>query len=210
MDLLLLSMNDSVVPAFLAECCGAGPIRLGYLPDAAEAAGFGEGFRADLETLGHEIVDLRARETDSEAFGTLLDSVDAVYASPGETFVLLEALQANGCDRVLAERVRAGRPYIGLSAGSIIAGTSITPLELMDSRELAPGLLSDAGLGLVDAVIVPHADGKIPSYPPALIQQLIDTFGDDYNLLLLNDDEALRVSDSRAEVIAVPAADTGG
>lgn len=199
-------MNDSVVPDFLAECCGTGPIRLGYLPDAAEAAGFGEGFRADLEKLGHEIVDLRARETDAESFGALLDSVDAVYGSPGETFVLLEALQLHGCDRVLAEHVRAGLPYIGFSAGSIIAGSSVTPLELMDNRDLAPGLLSDTALGLVDAVIVPHADGKIPDYPPALIQELIETFGDDYNLLLLNDDQALRVRDSGTEIIDVPRA----
>ncbi len=204
MDLLLLSMNDSAVPAFLAECCGEGPIRLGYLPDAAEAAGFGEGFRADLELLGHEIVDLRARELDAAEFAALLDSVDAVYGSPGETFVLLEALQVNGCDRVLADRIRAGLPYIGMSAGSIIAGSSITPLELMDSRDLAPGLLSDDGLGLVDAVIVPHADGKIPDYPESLIRSLVETYGNDFNLLLLDDDQALRVSDEGTKVISVP------
>ncbi|GAA3597206.1 hypothetical protein GCM10022198_21670 [Klugiella xanthotipulae] len=142
MDLLLLSINVGAVPGFLTQCVGSlsRPLRLGYISDAAEGMPFAARERAGVEALGYDIVEILARDTDSESFGNTLDSLDAVYVAGGEPFVLLEALRSNGTGDVLAERVRAGLPYIGCSAGSIIAGPSIAPAELMDDRGAAPAL----------------------------------------------------------------------
>lgn len=203
MNLLLLSISLSAVPSFLAECVGdlGRPLRLGYITDAAEGMPFAgvelDGFKA----LGHEVVEMRVRDAGGEAFGALLDSLDAIYVAGGETFVLLEALRTHGAGDVLVKRVRAGLPYIGCSAGSVITGPSITPVELLDDRALAPALQSDDGLQLIDRVIIPHADGQIPPYPLELIERIVATYGDRYPLLLLRDDQALRVDAHGSKVI---------
>lgn len=203
MDLLLLSMNPAAIPSFLDGCVGAleRPLRLGYVSDAGIGMPFASAERAKIEAFGYSIIEIRARDMDVEKSDELLDSLDAIYVASGETFALLDALRSSGADQALAERVRAGLPYIGCSAGSIVAGPTVTPLELMDSREAAPDLQDDSGLQLIEQIIVPHADGQLPPYPPALIQQVLTTYGDRYPLLPLRDDQALLVSAEGAEVI---------
>ncbi len=71
----------------------------------------------------------------------------------------------------------------------------------MDDRESAPGLLSDDGLNLIDKVVIPHADGKLPPYPPELIERIVSTYGDRYPLLRLRDDQALWVTSDTSKVI---------
>ncbi|NKF32480.1 type 1 glutamine amidotransferase-like domain-containing protein, partial [Pseudomonas sp. BGM005] len=78
--------------------------------------------RRSIAALGHEIADITARDVSPGDFASTLSAIDAVYVAGGSTFALLEALRVTGNDVVLADRVRAGLPYIGLSAGSIIAG----------------------------------------------------------------------------------------
>lgn len=204
--MLLLSRQPGAVPDFVRECSGSlsSRVRLGYVTDAAQGMPFAAAERAGIESFGYELIDICARENDAASLGVLLDSLDAVYVAGGETFVLLEALRSNGTGEVLADRVRAGLPYIGCSAGSIVAGPSITPAELMDDRDRAPGLVSDEGLHLVDKVVIPHADGKLPPYPPHLIEQIVTEYGNRYPLLLLRDDQALRVTSHGSEVVASP------
>ncbi|MCW2288013.1 dipeptidase E [Leucobacter luti] len=206
MNLLLLSISLGAVPEFLSECVGTltRQLRLGYISDAAEGMPFAERELHGVRDLGHEVMEIRARDADADAFAAKLSTCDAVYVAGGETFVLLEALRSNGTGEVLAQRVRAGLPYIGCSAGSVIAGPSITPVEMLDDRTLAVGLTSDEGLGLIDRVIIPHADGKIPPYPIALIERIISTYGEQFPLLTLNDDQALRVGPTGARVIPSP------
>lgn len=204
MNLLLLSINPGAIPDFLDQCTGQlnRPLQLGYISDAAEGMPFAAVERAGIEAFGYEIVEIRARDTDVEVFAEVLKSLDAVYVASGETFALLEGLRSNGTGDVLADRVRAGLPYIGCSAGSIIAGPSITPAELMDDRDSAPELRSDDGLNLIDHVVIPHADGKLPPYPPDLIERIVSTYGDSYPLLMLHDDQALCVTADGSEIIA--------
>lgn len=203
MNLLLLSISLGAVPRFLDECVGnvSRPLCIGYITDAAEGMPFAGVELEGVKSLGHKVVEIRARDWSGDAFGKLLDTLDAVYVAGGETFVLLEALRAKGAADVLVEKVREGLPYIGCSAGSVITGPTITPVELLDDRDLAPDLSSDEGLHLIETVIIPHADGKIPPFPLELIESLVETYGERYPLLLLNDDQALRVDDSGSRVI---------
>jgi dipeptidase E len=107
-------------------------------------------------------------------------------------------MRISGADKLIVERVKAGLPYIGLSAGSVVAGPSLEPIVPMDDPDEAPNLPSYRGLGLIDSVIVPHADGQLPPYPPEIIEQIVATYGDRYQLQLLEDDQAF-VVDERGE-----------
>jgi dipeptidase E len=192
MNLLLLSLGIDAVPAFLAETAPAHP-RIGYLGAAAGDAPWAVEERARIDALGHPVIDVD--------LSAGLPEIDVLYVAGGNTFVLLDALRRTGQDRVVADRVRAGLPYIGLSAGSIVTGPSVEPATVMDDRSEAPGLTDLAGLALIPDVVLPHADGKLPPYPPELIARTVAEYGAAHRLLPLADDQALRVTDDGWDVI---------
>ncbi|WP_216693352.1 Type 1 glutamine amidotransferase-like domain-containing protein [Dietzia psychralcaliphila] len=210
MNLLLLSLGVGAVPDFIAEHVArpAPAVRIGYLNDAASpyaGAEFVAAERAQLSDLGYVLTDITAADFgDAGAFASALDGVDVLYVAGGNTFVLLAALRRHGADAVLVDRVRAGLPYIGSSAGSVITGPSIEPISLMDDPSAAPDLADRSGLGLVETVVIPHADGALPPYPPALIARLKDTYGSDYPLTCVNDDQALLVESETPRLISSP------
>lgn len=205
-SVLLLSLGLGAVPPFLAAHAPAGrPLTIGYVPDAARTdpeAPWAVAERERVAALGHAVVDVRLTGADARTVAAALDGVDVLYVAGGSTFALLDALRTSGADEVVVERVRGGLPYIGLSAGSIVAGPSVEPASLMDDPADAPGLTDLRGLGLTDAVVVPHADGKLPPYPLELIGRTIDRYGSDHELVPLRDDEALLITGPGWKVVA--------
>lgn len=197
-SVLLLSLGLGAVPPFLAAHAPTDrPLTIGYVPDAARPyadAPFVAAERERVAALGHAVVDIPLTGASAQEVAAALDGVDALYVAGGSTFALLDALRTSGADAVITERVRAGLPYIGLSAGSIVAGPSVEPASLMDDPADAPGLTDLRGLGLTDAVVVPHADGKLPPYPLDLIGRTLDRYGSDHELVPLCDDEALLIT----------------
>ncbi len=82
----------------------------------------------------------------------LLRTADAICVGGGETFVLLAELQRTGQLDVIRERVLAGVPYAGISAGANVAGmligtTNDFPVADIPTRN---------ALGIFPAVINPH------------------------------------------------------
>jgi dipeptidase E len=211
MRLLLLSSGVGAIPAFLEEATGtAGALRIGYVPDAAVPypdASFVSAEQDRIAALGHEVAVVRLSGTPLDEIERALDRADALYVAGGNTFRLLHAMRTTGADRMIVERVRAGLPYIGLSAGSVVAGPTIEPISPMDDPAEAPGLGDGAGagpalagLGLVDVVVVPHADGA--SYPADVIRRIVADYGGTHPLRLLDDDQALLVEDAGLRLVA--------
>ena len=109
---------------------------------------------------------------DAEALRRLR-TADGIFVGGGETFVLLRELYRTGQLEVIRERVRAGVPYAGSSAGANVAGqrigtTNDFPVADIPTRE---------ALGVFPAVINPHhprahlarfcgAGGQDPRLPP--------------------------------------------
>ncbi|MGO2660769.1 Type 1 glutamine amidotransferase-like domain-containing protein [Mycetocola reblochoni] len=207
MRLLLLSLGTGAVPGFLDATVGTdrAATRIGYIDDAAvphAGAPFVAAEHAALGRFGAAITDITVGSLpDAEAVAAALAGLDAVYVCGGESFALLAALRRTGGDTVLTALVRAGLPYIGSSAGSIVTGRSLEPLSLMDDPALGEGLTTRDGLGLVDTVVVPHADGALPPYPAPLIDRIVGEYGRDYPLTLLRDDQAVLVDDDGVRIV---------
>ncbi|GAA1702775.1 Type 1 glutamine amidotransferase-like domain-containing protein [Microbacterium sediminicola] len=157
--------------------------------------------RDALERLGHELIPITVRAMPPRELDRVLADLDAVYVASGSTFALLEALQTTGGGAVVSERVRNGLPYIGASAGSIVAGPDATPASLMDDPADGPTLTSFDALGLVDHVVIPHADGLLPPYPRELIERTLETYGAEYALLPLRDDQAFLTQSGWGRVV---------
>jgi dipeptidase E len=60
-------------------------------------------------------------------FGPTLARAEAIFVDGGNTYALLDRLRRSGLLAAIGDRVRAGVPYIGSSAGSNLAGPNIQP-----------------------------------------------------------------------------------
>ncbi|RPA63392.1 peptidase S51 dipeptidase E [Gordonia oryzae] len=206
-NLLLLSLGFGAVPAFLSEATGKGlsQLQIGYLDDARIPYAGKPGARAERDRLtvaGYAVVDISAAQQDLEEIATTLDRVDAVYVAGGNTFALLWALRRAGAGDLLAERVRASLPYIGCSAGAVVVGPTIAPVEGLDDPADAPGRVDPRGLELIDTVVLPHADGQLPAYPAELIESVRRTYESRHHVTTLADDQALLVCGEQQVVVA--------
>lgn len=82
----------------------------------------------------------------------LLGTADGFFVGGGETFVLLGELHRTGQLALLRERVLAGVPYAGSSAGANVAGLIIGTTNDFPVAEIP----SRAALGLLPVTINPH------------------------------------------------------
>jgi len=77
---------------------------------------------------------------------------DAVFVGGGNAFRLLQAVQSNGLLTAIRDRVRAGIPYLGVSAGANLACPTIRTTN--DMPIVQPASLT--ALGLIPFQVNPH------------------------------------------------------
>ena len=87
-----------------------------------------------------------------------VQSAEAIVVGGGNTFRLLERLQHHQLLGAIRDRVRAGVPYIGWSAGSVLTGPTIGTTN--DMPIVAP--IGFEALGLVDFQINAHFTNAHP------------------------------------------------
>ena len=116
-------------------------------------------------------------------------------------FRLLNALRSTGADRLLTDAVNQGKLYAGSSAGAVVAGPSIEPASIMDDPKTAPQLTDYTGLNFTPHAIVPHAQGTTGPYSIEVISKTVETYGREWNLLLLRDGQALFMDDEKSILI---------
>jgi dipeptidase E len=79
-------------------------------------------------------------------------SADAIFVGGGNTYALLKRLKDTRALAAIRDRVRAGTPYLGASAGSNVAGPTI----LTTNDWNVVGLDDFSALGLVPFNVNPH------------------------------------------------------
>jgi dipeptidase E len=160
MKLVMLSQQfdptDRVIAPRVAELLRDGRGRVAYLPSAPdpERAWFEPQLRCyaalgiSLKYFGLE------QEFDAERVDELLD-MDAIHLSGGNTFRFMHWLRTRDMTKVIRDYVAAGGTLIGVSAGAIIMTPDIGTASLCGDQRM-PGVEGDAGLDLVEFVVVPH------------------------------------------------------
>ena len=124
---------------------------------------------ANFRDHGLEAYDLDLRRFFQRPAALLneLTSVQLVWATGGNAFLLRRAMRQSGFDAIAPGLIwNEQLAYGGWSAGACVAGPSLKGLELMDD----PAVLAEGydpepvweGLGLVDAAIVPHFQSDHP------------------------------------------------
>jgi dipeptidase E len=130
--------------------------RVAFIPFAVYERGKYAGqARARLERMGCEMTSLHDVSNPRRA----LENADAVFVGGGNTFRLLKGLYDFDLLEPIRLAVEAGLPYLGSSAGSIVAGPSLRTTK--DMPVVQPS--SFAALGIVDFQISPHYLDPDPS-----------------------------------------------
>lgn len=178
--------------------------RVLYIDDATSEMRQASFAQAELKAIGkaaETLVPLTLSQSKSSDLQNEIASANCIYVASGDVFRLLNVLKNTGADRVLTEAVKQGKLYAGSSAGAIVAGPSIEPASIMDDSKTAPQLTDYTGLNFTPNVIVPHAQGTTGPYSIEVISKTVETYGREWNLLLLRDGQALFMEDEKSILI---------
>jgi dipeptidase E len=146
--------------AAIADFLGTGVPEILFVPFAAirvDANTFTEKVRARLSPLGYKVTGIHTARDQAAA----VRAAPAIAIGGGNTFHLLETLAHKGLLGPIRDRVKAGIPYIGWSAGANVACPTIRTTNDMPIVE--PPTLD--ALGLVPFQINPHyTDARLPDH----------------------------------------------
>lgn len=107
---------------------------------------------SELKGLG--VVDIEIFKLREERF-TPCKNYDVIFVCGGNTFVYLDRIRKTGLDKFIIDSVKNNSSiYVGVSAGSIVAGPDIAIAGDEDPNDI--GLVDLSGLGLIDYIIYPH------------------------------------------------------
>jgi dipeptidase E len=115
--------------------------RIAFVPFAiADQVGYWERARAGLRDLGVEVL----RVEEGSAAAATIAEADGLFVGGGNTFRLLDKLQKARVLPAIRDRVRNGMPYLGSSAGTVIAAPTLQTTNDMPISQ--PGSFRSLGL----------------------------------------------------------------
>lgn len=118
---------------------------------------FVEKDRDRLLELGFKVTELDLKGENEASLNDKLKNFDVIFVEGGNTFYLLKYVKESGFDRALKPFLDRGGIYVGVSAGSYIAGPDISPAQWKHAEDKnIVGLKDLSGLKLVDFIISPH------------------------------------------------------
>lgn len=176
-------------------------LKLAFVPTAADPYKVKPWFYGDkmkLKLMGFQMVDVDIKNKTKEQLYEVLSTVDVIFVSGGNTYYLLEKAQASGFLEVVHTLIERGVIYIGSSAGSALACSTIEYIEDFDDRSIAH-LTSFKGMGLVNKLIYPHYGEE--KYK-VKFQTIMDRWiAKGFDVLPLRNDQVLVINGGKEEVL---------
>jgi dipeptidase E len=189
--LFLTSVNIDKLPEFIGKDTKG--LKVAFIQTAAdpyEDKWFVEADRKKLIEFGFNLIDLDLKDKNQNELQNVLDGVDIIYITGGNSFYLLDKMQQSGFDKILPDLLEQGIIYAGSSAGAVVIGSSLEPIRSLDDPSKAPNLKLYNGLGLVDFVIIPHY-GK-EKYKEKQ-DKIISEYSDKFKIQTLTDNQTILV-----------------
>lgn len=190
-------VNKEIKDAFIAEL--SKPVQESNILIVAYTQNEQEEFYVDaskkeLEQLGFE--NIVVANMHYEVKVNNLGNFDVIYVCGGNTFAILNKLRETHLDSFIEKQVSNGAIYVGVSAGSIIAGPNI---EIAgwgsegDKNEI--GLEDLVGFNFVNIAIFPHFHEELRSEVNEFRKKV------DYKVIELTNDQAVFVKDDKIILI---------
>ena len=152
-----------------------------------------------LIKLGLNVDEIDISHSSKEIINDKISANDFIFISGGNTFYLLQEMIKSEAYEIIQKAINTGKPYIGSSAGSIVASNNIQYIERMDSPKKAPELIQTKGLSVVDFSPLPH-------YTNApfkkTVEKIIEENRDKYDLKPISNDQLIVVEGNDFRVIS--------
>lgn len=118
---------------------------------------FVEQDRELMKEAGFNVRDIDIKGQNKNQLMKIFEDVDIIYVQGGNTFYLLSQMRKSGFDKIIKKLLRKGIVYVGVSAGSIVAGKSIETAGWGDNPdEKIDKFMSLKGLKLIKSNIFVH------------------------------------------------------
>jgi len=175
--------------------------RITFIPTASlveEVRFYVDDDRKAFEELGIIVEELEITTASPDKISEILNRNDYIFISGGNTFYLLQELRRKGADTLITEQIRAGKLYIGTSAGSIILCPDIEFVKEMDYNHTAPELQSFTGLNIVNFYILPH----YLDFPfEEITQNIVKKYGKKVDLRPISNKQVITIAGNRIEIL---------
>lgn len=181
-------------------------LRLGFVPTASNIeTGDKWWLIEDLETCGNlkfksiDIIDISAMPQDMCL--KRLEDTDIIMVEGGNTYHLRYWIKKSGLESKFPKLLE-NRVYVGISAGSMVIGPTIVPIESEKNAALDAGdeIIED-GLNYVNFLIEPHVNS---SYFPELTFDYVrkESENTKHTIYGLDDDSAIKVVENEITVVS--------
>ncbi|WP_439837078.1 Type 1 glutamine amidotransferase-like domain-containing protein [Aeromonas enteropelogenes] len=156
-----------------------------------------EDAKKSLQAMGMSIDVLDISTAMPQEISARIESNDYIYVSGGNTFFLLQELKRTGADNIIVQQVKAGKLYIGESAGSIVLSPDIGYVRTMDDMDAAPDLRSLSSLGLVPIYPLPHHTNAPFK---ETVDNIISTLSNKIALCPISNTQVIAINEDKVEI----------
>ncbi len=172
-------------------------MKVAFIPTAAdpeENKGFVRAAYDELVELKFPVIQVDLKES-KEKVRTKLEKADIIYINGGNTFYLLDWARKSGLDTYLPKLINNGKVYLGVSAGSILAGPDIAISGWDPSWDKNDYVSDTTGLNLVQFAVSPHYTEKE--------RQVLEKEGRKvtFPVIAISDEQAILVKDGSWKVV---------
>ena len=141
------------------------------------------------------IEDLDLKEKKQSELEKILADKDIVFVNGGNTFYLLHWIRKSGFNKVIVDFLKRGGVYVGVSAGSYVACTTIEHAMWKHQDRNRVGITDLTALNLVPFLITAHFEEKY--------RRVIDSAAKrtQYPIVALNDKQAILVEGKKVKIV---------
>ncbi|MGA4718597.1 Type 1 glutamine amidotransferase-like domain-containing protein [Fictibacillus nanhaiensis] len=150
-----------------------------------------------FKNLGIVVDELDVSEAPLKEITDKLKRNDYIYVSGGNVFFLLQELRISGAEKLIKEQIKAGKLYIGESAGSIVTSPNIEYVKFIDDVGKATKLHSFEGLNIIKFFPLPHYNNE--PFKEA-VNNVIDYYNSKLNLLPISNDQTIQIKEGNITV----------
>ena len=153
--------------------------------------------REIIKEIGFNVEEIDIEGKKQNELMGLFEHKDIIFVEGGNTFYLLKAIRKTGFEKVIKKLLKKGKVYIGVSAGSIVAGRTIRTAGWKDADKNFVKLKNLKGMNLVPFDVFVH-------YQPEhaeIIKKKLPWKWQRRKLKILTDEQAILVQGSQRILI---------
>jgi len=139
-----------------------------------------------MKEAGFNVEDIDIEGKNKKQLMKILESVDIIYVQGGNAFYLLKQMRKSGFNKIIRRLLKRGIIYVGVSAGSVVAGKTIETANWRANSGKF-GLINLKGLKLVKENIFVHyklEDREMINQKPKRVRKKLRILTDEQSLFV--------------------------